>query len=80
MSTFVQHNKGNAKGTQTFDSKDAHLFKQYGGGTQIIDGVVTHTQVVNDNQVGIQRGEEPGAHYVQVNSGIAFQSPNMTFK
>lgn len=85
MSTFVQYNNGgNANNcTQTFSSKDSSQFKQYGGGVQVIDGVRTYTQTVNDNEMAFQTPQhgEGKAHYVQNvrgNNAIAFQAHNMT--
>lgn len=52
MSTFTQVNKGNnSKGVQVFSSSEKHRFKQYGGGTQIIDGVprTTSNPIPNAN-------------------------------
>lgn len=82
MSTFVQNNNSsNNKCTQIFSAKDKDNFKQYGGGVQIIDGVITYTQNVNDGEIGVQvANKNEKSNFVQVLNGtnaIAFQSVNM---
>ena len=69
MSTFIQHNKGkNSKGVQVFSSDQKEMFHQYGGGTQIIDGEVVHTQNVESGQVAFQSpspNTKGGAVFIQ---------------